>query len=189
MTTQTSKSKNILLGKWMILNSIKLGNYDADQSSTMVEMSELIQKWVNREIEYTPEYRRDLGLFIRNLGNIKSLGDHWPFGIFFAMILEIKQASSGIYFQEIDFQDSKISEISSKYKNFMDGIVKLSLERIHLEKHLLDGKVVLKALNLRPGPSIGENLDKVMAWQLENPDGKPNDCLEWLVSSSQTVNK
>ncbi len=189
MYIKTDKSKKILLGKWIIQNSIKLSNVDADLSSTMVEMSTLIKEWVIRKTESTSTYRRELGLFIRRLGNIKCLGDYWPFGILYSMILEIRQAITPKTIGDINWQDDKFSEIVFKYKTFMDGICGLSLEKVHREKHLLDGKTVSETLDLRPGPSIREHLDKVMAWQLEHPGSDANECLQWLLSQTNLKRK
>lgn len=185
MYTKATKSRDIPLGKWMIQNSIKLSNQDADLSSTMVEMSGLIKEWVLKNVESTPTYRRDLGLFIRRLGNIKCLGNYWPFGILFSMVLEIRESFASAIPSEINLKDPNILEIASKYKVFMDGICNLSLEKIHSEKHLLDGKAVSQALNLRPGPTVGKYLDQVMAWQLENPGADEKECLYWLTSPSR----
>jgi tRNA nucleotidyltransferase (CCA-adding enzyme) len=182
--TKASKSKKIFLGKWIIQNSIKLSNNDADISSIMVEMSSIIKEWVFREIESTPTYRRELGLFIRRLGNIKCLGDYWPFAILYSMVLEIREVITPQTIGDIDWQNDQILKIVSKYKAFMDAICGLSLEKVHLEKHLLDGKAVSEALNLCPGPSIGKNLDLVMAWQLEHPGSDANTCMKWLLSQS-----
>jgi hypothetical protein len=47
------------------------------------------------------------------------------------------------------------------------------------------GKTVVKALKLQPGPVIGETLQKVLEWQLENPDKTSSECLGWLLETSE----
>jgi tRNA nucleotidyltransferase (CCA-adding enzyme) len=100
------------------------------------------------------------------------------------MVLEIRKLIMPKTMGDIDWQNDEILKIVSKYKAFMDGICSLSLEKVHLEKHLLDGKAVSEALDLSPGPTIGKSLDRVMAWQLEHPGSDANACMEWLLSQS-----
>ncbi|KAJ2962526.1 hypothetical protein NQZ79_g2358 [Umbelopsis isabellina] len=42
------------------------------------------------------------------------------------------------------------------------------------------GKTIAKTLSIRPGPAIREILEKVMAWQLENPSGTADKCKAYI---------
>lgn len=47
---------------------------------------------------------------------------------------------------------------------------------------LLDGKEVLKLLDLRPSPLLKVLLDAVNVWQLDHPSGTKEECAAWLLA-------
>ncbi|XP_024641537.1 tRNA nucleotidyltransferase cca2, partial [Medicago truncatula] len=61
-----------------------------------------------------------------------------------------------------------------------NSIMKLGLEKVWDVKPLINGKDVMKVLQLKGGPLVKEWLDKTMAWQLANPSGTSKKCIEWL---------
>jgi hypothetical protein len=44
----------------------------------------------------------------------------------------------------------------------------------------IQGKTIAKTLSIKPGPAIRELLEKVMAWQLENPSGTADECKTYI---------
>lgn len=73
------------------------------------------------------------------------------------------------------------------YSDFYSMLQKNGLlDRVH-EKILLDGKEVLKLLNIKPSKDVQIILKRVEAWQFDRniPDGKreeiKEECKEWLI--------
>lgn len=42
------------------------------------------------------------------------------------------------------------------------------------------GREVVKYLDAKPGPWTGQVLAQVMEWQLQNPEGTKEACIDWL---------
>ncbi|KAK3426070.1 hypothetical protein EUGRSUZ_F02604 [Eucalyptus grandis] len=62
-----------------------------------------------------------------------------------------------------------------------NAILKLGLEKIWEVKPLVTGKDVMNILQLKyGGPLVKEWQQKLLAWQLANPAGTADECLEWM---------
>ena len=66
------------------------------------------------------------------------------------------------------------------YNRIFDAIVAHGLQDCYKTKPLVDGKTLLKALNIPNGPQVGEWMQKVIVWQIENPRGTIDECIEAL---------
>ena len=55
-------------------------------------------------------------------------------------------------------------------------IVALGLDECWKRKPLLDGKAVIRALNIPKGPQVGQLLEEQVRWMLQNPSGTTADC-------------
>src|SRR6476661_5308985 len=78
------KSKSLLCTKWIILNSVKLSILDSDRMGSLVEKSDEISRVassIQANVSDKQPIRRELGLAIRNWGDVKTMGGDWPFAI------------------------------------------------------------------------------------------------------------
>ncbi|KAK2633195.1 hypothetical protein EUGRSUZ_L00378 [Eucalyptus grandis] len=78
----------------------------------------------------------------------------------------------------------KHSELDKRKEVFQaveNAILKLGLEKIWEVKPLVTGKDIMNILQLKcGGPSVKEWQQKLLAWQLANPAGTADECLEWM---------
>lgn len=82
------------------------------------------------------------------------------------------------YLMEVDAQKQKI--LVENYNNFFNFIINEGLENCHTLKPLIDGKRLLKLLNLKAGPWMGQVNDEIILWQLENPNGDEEELLKYI---------
>ncbi|KAM1211024.1 hypothetical protein ACFX2I_002811 [Malus domestica] len=62
-----------------------------------------------------------------------------------------------------------------------DAILKLGLDKVWDAKPLLNGKEIMNVLQLKSGgPLVREWQQKILAWQLADPSGTAEECLEWM---------
>ncbi|KAF7841784.1 putative CCA tRNA nucleotidyltransferase 2 [Senna tora] len=66
-------------------------------------------------------------------------------------------------------------------------VVKLGLERVWEVRQLVNGKQVMKELEVKGGPLVKEWLEKAMAWQLAHPSGTAQECIDWLKQSNSKM--
>lgn len=80
-------------------------------------------------------------------------------------------------------QVETIQSIINKYESLYSTIDSLNLSEVHLMKPLLDGKQLVKHIQRNPGPWMKPAMDNVLLWQLDNPLGTKDQCLEYLKST------
>ena len=80
-------------------------------------------------------------------------------------------------------QEKLIQSIINKYESLYSTIESLNLSEVHLLKPLLDGNQLVKYLNRKPGPWMKQAIDSVLVWQLDNPRGTKEQCIEYIKST------
>ncbi|KAG7192417.1 CCA tRNA nucleotidyltransferase, mitochondrial [Scheffersomyces spartinae] len=73
-----------------------------------------------------------------------------------------------------------IQKVLYDYDHFIKALEGLKLMEAHNIKHLVDGKTLMKVLGRKPGPWMAKTLDVVMTWQLDNPEGTEEACVEYI---------
>lgn len=73
-----------------------------------------------------------------------------------------------------------INKILHDYDQLLKTLDELQLIDAHNIKHIVDGKTLMKVLGRKPGPWMAKTLELVMAWQLDNPNGTQEECLEYI---------
>ncbi|EGV62524.1 hypothetical protein CANTEDRAFT_114906 [Yamadazyma tenuis ATCC 10573] len=81
-----------------------------------------------------------------------------------------------------DINDALTATIS-KYERILGAIEEQDLTLVHSLKPLVDGKTISKALDKKSGPWMAPVIQEVLVWQLDNPQGTPEQCLEHLKRS------
>ncbi|KAG5518753.1 hypothetical protein PMAC_002722 [Pneumocystis sp. 'macacae'] len=127
--------------------------------------------------------RLSLGLFIRLVKK------NWPFAIFLGLIddiatLYLSNTSELIYNQKnmtsvsiIEALASKKQSIFYRYKRLLDQIHHENLQNAYSIQPLINGHILSETLGLK-GPQIGLAIEQIIRWQLENPEGTKEQCLE-----------
>ena len=71
-----------------------------------------------------------------------------------------------------------------KYKEIIEYIKKEKMENIENIKPLLDGKEIIKILNIKDGKKIKNFLDLILKEQINNPNITKDDCIN-LIKAQQ----
>ncbi|KAJ3195784.1 CCA tRNA nucleotidyltransferase, mitochondrial [Irineochytrium annulatum] len=158
--TYAEKNKTLSITKYIVLSSVKRNNFqysteDADWCVKIVDSAPVIQ----------------LGKFVRQLGlsqtGVRSLGGKWYLAFIFALACEMSSIA-------VD----AVPDIVHNYAALSFEIHRNNLDNAHDTKHLLNGSEVMALLNIASGPKIKGFLDRVMEWQLENPNITRAECEE-----------
>lgn len=89
-------------------------------------------------------------------------GGPWRLQVLFALLVDIEQQAGS--------QAEKSREdILKEWQAFLDHLVELDVMDAPSIKRLVDGRMLSKALGVKPGRWMTEALEVAMAWQLRNP--------------------
>lgn len=91
-------------------------------------------------------------------------GKHWQLQVLFAMLDDVMTKS-----KETPQTTSTLAKIRSDWQVFIDQIRKLDLIDAPSIQPLVDGRILTKAFEIKPGRWLSPALDVCMAWQLRNP--------------------
>lgn len=98
--------------------------------------------------------------------------------------LEITKPVPNDTFEDIiEGLKSSILPVLAKYEVVLEKIEQYDLAGVNMLKPIVDGKTISKELNKKPGPWMAEVTHQVLVWQLDNPSGTKEDCLEYLRST------
>jgi len=73
----------------------------------------------------------------------------------------------------------------SDYENLIELVTKMNLQDAASLQSLLSGKELIDVLGIKPGPEVGESLENLIDWQLENPEATKEQARTWLTSCSE----
>lgn len=108
--------------------------------------------------------RSDLGLFIR------SFETNYQLAHYISMMNQ--------YLNTTD--PATQQQIISQYDSFMKYIKDQNLLDSYKIKPMIDGKKLLKLLNLKAGPWMGQLNNNIIIWQLDNPNGTETQLLDYI---------
>ncbi|KAF1318162.1 putative Trna nucleotidyltransferase, partial [Globisporangium splendens] len=176
------KNRQVALPTFIIRELLKLRNRDAvDVGNAILKNVAALQALTHTTAAFS---RVGVGLFLRE---IKSL---WELCRDVALVKELVECDS----------EEQRATTSQRYHEFSNKIVEFGLVGVWDLKSLLNvraviaaelcfsrmladfvcafqGNELVKELQVKPGPSIKQMLDKIMIWQLENPDKTRDECL------------
>lgn len=127
--------------------------------------------------------RSELGTFIRELGETFELS---LVGNAFIDIIEIANVTEHIRTpptfdgDNVKIPEEAIDDVVRNYSALLSLIEDLSLQNVRDLKPLVDGKIISKALQRKPGPWMRSVVDEVILWQLDHPEGTQETCLEHI---------
>ncbi|KAG8814953.1 CCA tRNA nucleotidyltransferase, mitochondrial, partial [Serendipita sp. 400] len=120
--------------------------------------------------------RAQIGILLRNTSiHYPVVGAEWSSSLFFALVQEVVDCWSDEGLDEV-----KASECIQRYNSLAETIQRYNLAESIKAPPIIDGKIVCHTLNIRPGPHMGLIMDRIIHWQLENPDKDVGDCEAWL---------
>ncbi|RHY94359.1 hypothetical protein DYB37_005481 [Aphanomyces astaci] len=111
-----------------------------------------------------PFDRVQVGLVLRDVGAL------WPLAVDMA------------YLVEVVLQHSDVEQTREKYAALSAYVVDVGLDRVWEMKPLLNGKDLMDALGVKPGPAVKAMHDAVILYQLEFPSAPRDDVLRHVRS-------
>ncbi|QFZ28813.1 putative CCA tRNA nucleotidyltransferase [Clavispora lusitaniae] len=124
--------------------------------------------------------RADLGMYIR------LFGDYFDLNIVANSFHDILSSCSlPDCTEEVPTHETRNEEINpqilestfNRYQTLVMAINKYGLENVKTLKPIVDGKVISKALQRKPGPWMSKITSEVMKWQLNHPEGTQDECI------------
>lgn len=112
--------------------------------------------------------RSRLGLYIREFD------DHFPVNVLQNAFIDYLQRA------QLDFDQEAFKSTVSAYNQFLGHVLSESLMDVAHLKPLVDGKMIAKALDKKPGPWMKSVTEDVLTWQLDHPNGTAEECLAYL---------
>lgn len=164
------KGKECQLPTFVVRDSIKYSNKEINSVTTVLsnvnEMKAILKSFEENASNFS---RLEAGLVLRNLKDL------WPTAFVVAVIAEIHSISkSDSHTLASDYVEKAAKLMQTIRDHGLDGCWKV--------RPLLDGKVLLKSLDLPKGPLIGNYLLEQVKWMLLNPDGSKEECEIYLKS-------
>ena len=193
LTYLDKKKKSYLVITFMIKESIKFANKDVTLITTIMENVDEMRSILNGYFHQDDNgngtstavssfCRLRIGLILRRLKDL------WVTTLLVAAIAELRSNN----FDKMDEggdnedEDENNVKISCKTISFMldlyQDIIRNNLDECWKLRPLLDGKAIVKSLDLPRGPAVGTYLEEQVKWMLEHPDGSKNECEEHLRS-------
>ncbi|KAI3726299.1 hypothetical protein L1987_66096 [Smallanthus sonchifolius] len=114
-----------------------------------------------------------LGLLLREIK------DFWRTALMFSALLHNNDSSVDVIEVELDKRRQVFMKVEQE-------ILKLGLEKVWEVKPLINGKDIMKILELeKGGPVVSEWQRKLLQWQLAYPSGTVEECVEWMTRQTQ----
>ena len=174
-----SKNKSIILSKIIAAKKLLLPKSDINDIILKIEgENELINFLKKSKEEIFQRYNISQYLIkykYKNLVDIIKLAicDEY---------LNIKNRDNNEIIESID--NDIIKSLYEKYKEIVEYIKKEKMENIENIKPLLDGKEIIKILNIKDGKKIKNFLDLILKEQINNPNITKDDCIN-LIKAQQ----
>ncbi|KAJ3671453.1 hypothetical protein LUZ60_007532 [Juncus effusus] len=188
------KSKEIPVTGYIIRESLKLKASDSD---TVVNLHNACKKFLqliplldsDQGSEKLKEELEDEFLEIpSNLVKrvfagllLRQIKEFWRVALLISVLLNSESDISSVEkIKEIDELDRR----KKMYLRAESAITQLDLDGVWKAKLMLDGKAIMGILQLKSGgPAIGIWQQRLIKWQLANPKGTADDCIDWIKQS------
>lgn len=168
----------------ILKEGLRFGRQDYDPATSIVKsihLSKLLETFFRGE----GTTRADLGMYIR------TFGEYFEVNLVVNAFNHILQATEGDVAQnihtmptpngaQIAVDDDAFTKVVENYEKLLSTISQQNLEDVSLLKPLVDGKVLSKALQRKPGPWMSKITSEVLRWQLDNPDGSQEECIDHI---------
>lgn len=184
--TSPKKSGTSYVSEIILKEGLRYGKNEFDIVSNLVKERELSKNDLVSFLHDTSLIQRSqLGLYLRKFPRYSELN------IFFNCFIETLTAIKG-EFNEVNEEalatmSSRINEIIisvlKSYGYLVETIIQKDLMNAHEIKPLIDGKTLVKSLGMKPGPWISKATQEIIVWQLDNPEGTPEECLTFIKES------
>ncbi|KAJ2780281.1 CCA tRNA nucleotidyltransferase, mitochondrial [Coemansia interrupta] len=151
-------------------DALKMSNHDTDTTVALHMLAPLVAQTAARihNAASTAVSRSHLGLEIRRAAKL------WPLAVVFAGAVDMLSAEAE------GGEGGGRGVVVERYAGYVERVAEVGVERAFEVKHLVDGRRAAQILGVRPGPVIRRVLERVMVWQLDNPQGTREQCEEFV---------
>ncbi|XP_076883179.1 tRNA nucleotidyltransferase cca2-like [Bidens hawaiensis] len=110
---------------------------------------------------------------------VREIKDFWRVALTLSSLLH----NSDSCFEVDEWELGKRRQV---FKVVEEEILKLGLEKVWEVKPLINGKEIIKILELgKGGPVVSECQRKLLQWQLAYPSGTVEECVDWMTRQMQ----
>lgn len=185
LTVMTKLKKDIgtHVPEVILREGLRYSKKDIDVVSNLTKQYELSHNDMINFLNHPQTIKRsDIGIYLRNFKNYPHLN------LIFCCFNDILQSISSFnliidkpvpenYHINLENYENLISNQIEKYENLLKLIKSQDLEHVYNLKPIVDGKVLSKELNIKPGPWMGNVTPEILIWQLDNPEKSAQECL------------
>ncbi|KAI3785084.1 hypothetical protein L1987_44196 [Smallanthus sonchifolius] len=188
-----NKKKTVPVVNYIFRNSLKLKASDADD---VMRLHYAVEKFLsliafvlcnedmqNGEISWeTDIIDVHLSLRLRILLGLllREIKDFWRAALMLSTLLHNNDSYGDVIEGELDKRTQVFGKVEQE-------ILKLGLEKVWEIKPLINGKDIMKILELgKGGPVVSEWQRKLLQWQLAYPSGTVEECVEWMTRQTQS---
>ena len=179
-------SRRVLFIQYMLQESMKATKRDFSNVDMLLKSSASFQELAAKGQSQTLQ-RAEVSFV---LSSAKSL---WPYAVDFALAKDLCSANlwddvfnaKNPFFPRADTEKERapytlpsgMVSLLASYAHLHDFIDREQLNGIWNLPPLMDGKVLMKALEMKPGPQIRQIVHDMRAWQYSNPSGTKEEFL------------
>ncbi|OEU19389.1 PolyA_pol-domain-containing protein [Fragilariopsis cylindrus CCMP1102] len=165
---EKQKTKSVV--EYMIREGIKFKNKDVVCSMTLVDNLDDMIRLLQQTVEVTSSMRLQVGLLLR------SAREMWVTTLIVATVVMLRKHDVS---QELHW--------CTQAKQLYEAIVvRMDLDECWKTKPLMNGKDLIRVLELDRGPEVGVYMQEQVKWILTNPKGTINDLQCFLKSFRST---
>lgn len=184
--TSPKKAGTSYVSEIILKEGLRYGKNEFDVVSNLVKERELSKIDLASFLHDTSLIQRSqLGLYLRKFPRYSELDI--LFNCFIETLTAIKGEFNEVNEAVIASLASRISDIIvsvlKSYGSLVKTIIEKDLMNAHEIKPLIDGKTLVKSLGMKPGPWISKATQEIIVWQLDNPEGTPEECLTFVKES------
>ncbi|KAK4752010.1 hypothetical protein SAY87_020808 [Trapa incisa] len=118
---------------------------------------------------------------------LRDIKDFWQVALLVSMLYYPSDVAP--CYEDEDSSDGRRNSFKKRrevFKTVEDAICRLGLEKVWESKPLVNGKDIMNVLQLKAGgPLVKEWQQRTLAWQLANPTGSAEECLDWMRENHQ----
>ncbi|KAL1295342.1 putative CCA tRNA nucleotidyltransferase 2 isoform X2 [Arachis ipaensis] len=188
-TYQVKKAKVVPVVNYIIRDSLKRKSKDAEMVLDLHRASQKFLSLIPCLASNEGLQSDDVGWMRRLIDDVsvasrvrvltgfllRELKDLWRVALLVSILLH------PIDINNIEDESLQLHKRRDLFNTVESAIIKLGLNKVWEVKPLISGKDVMNVLQLKGGgPLVKEWLEKSMAWQLANPSGTSEECIDWL---------
>ncbi|KAI7730938.1 hypothetical protein M8C21_032495 [Ambrosia artemisiifolia] len=188
-----NKKKRVPVVNYIFRNSLKLKASDADD---VMRLHNAVEKFLSLipfvlckedeqiggidwetdiiDVHLSLKLRILLGLLLREIK------DFWRPALMISTLLHNNDSS-------VEGIEGVLDKRRRVFRDVEQEILKLGLEKVWEVKPLINGKEIIKILELgKGGPVVSEWQRKLLQWQLAYPSGTAEECVDWMTRQTQS---